>query len=82
MNDGLVNNEILSIAADAEAKIWFGTKGGVSVLGNSSWTTYTETDGLAGNSVYAIAFDQDGSVWFGTDKGVSHYSSGHWLNYK
>jgi ligand-binding sensor domain-containing protein len=82
VKDGLVNNEILSIAGDAEGKIWFGTKGGVSILDNSSWTTYTEADGLAGNSVYAIAFDLDGSAWLGTDKGVSHYSSGNWLNYR
>ena len=80
--EGLVNDEILSIAGDTEGNIWFGTKGGVSRLGNSSWTSFTEADGLAGNTVYAIAFDQDGSAWFGTDKGVSFYSSGRWYNYR
>jgi ligand-binding sensor domain-containing protein len=80
--DGLVNNEILSIAGDAEGNIWFGTKGGVSKFGTSTWISYKEADGLAGNTVYAIAFDQDGSAWFGTEKGVSHFSSGRWYNYK
>lgn len=80
--DGLVNDEILSIAGDMNGNIWFGTKGGVSKLNNSVWTSYTTADGLAGNTVYAIAIDLDGSVWFGTDKGVSHFTSGQWLNYR
>lgn len=79
--DGLINDEILSIAGDADGNIWFGTKGGVSKLSNSVWTSYSTTDGLAGNTVYAIAIDLDGSVWFGTDKGVSHFTSEQWLNY-
>jgi ligand-binding sensor domain-containing protein len=80
--DGLVNDEILSIAGDADGNIWFGTKGGVSEYGNSDWTNYTETDGLANNTVYSIAFDSDGSVWFGTANGVSHYTSGNWVTYR
>jgi len=80
--DGLVNNEILFITADADDNIWFGTKGGVSKFNQSTFTSYTEADGLAGNTVYAIAFDLDGSVWFGTDKGVSHYAYGSWTTYR
>jgi ligand-binding sensor domain-containing protein len=80
--DGLINDEILSIAGDAEGNIWFGTKNGVSKYGNSTWTSYKEADGLAGNTVYSIAIDLDGSAWFGTDKGVSHYSAGRWYNYR
>jgi ligand-binding sensor domain-containing protein len=79
--DGLVNNEILSIAGDMYGNIWFGTKGGVSKLSNSAWTSYTTTDGLASNTVNAIAFDLDESAWFGTEKGVSHFTSGQWINY-
>jgi ligand-binding sensor domain-containing protein len=79
--DGLINDEILSIAGDSDGNIWFGTKGGVSKLNNSVWTSYSTTDGLAGNIVYSIAFDIDGSLWFGTDKGVSHFASGNWINY-
>ncbi len=79
--DGLINDEILSIAGDSDGNIWFGTKGGVSKLSNSVWTSYSTTDGLAGSTVYAIALDTDGSLWFGTDKGVSHFTSEQWLNY-
>lgn len=81
-SDGLVNNEILCIAGDAGGNIWFGTRGGVSRFGNSTFTSFTEADGLASNIIYAIAFDPDGSIWFGTDKGVSHYTSENWLNYR
>jgi ligand-binding sensor domain-containing protein len=80
--DGLVNDEILSIAGDADGNIWFGTQGGVSKFSHSAWTTYTETEGLVNNTVCAIAFDLDGSVWLGTENGVSHYASGSWVNYR
>jgi ligand-binding sensor domain-containing protein len=80
--DGLIDNFILAIAGDADGNIWFGTKGGVSRLSNSTWTSFTETDGLADNTVYAIAIDHDGSVWFGTANGVSHYISGTWTTFR
>ncbi|MBN2862331.1 MAG: hypothetical protein JXN62_04155 [Bacteroidales bacterium] len=79
--NGLVNNYVQAIAADKEGKIWFGTKGGVSVYDGGEWTSITEDDGLNSNNVLSIAVDKDGTVWLGTDNGVSSYNKGEITNY-
>jgi two-component system, sensor histidine kinase ChiS len=80
--DGLVNNFIQAITSDKEGKIWFGTKGGVSVFDGSSWISYTEKDGLISNNVLSIVVDKTGVVWFGTDNGVSSLNNGKFISYQ
>jgi hypothetical protein len=80
-NDGLVNNFVQAIAADRSGKLWFGTRGGVSVFDGSVWTSYTMNDGLNSNNVLCIAVDNDGVVWLGTDNGVTCYKSGKLISY-
>lgn len=79
---GLVNNFVQAIAMDKKGRLWFGTKGGVSVFDGSAWTSYTESDGLASNNVLCIAVDGEGAVWLGTDKGVTCCERGKLINYK
>jgi len=73
---GLVNNQVISIAEDADGGLWFGTQGGVSTLTGGMWTSYTSVDGLLNDTVYDIGFDPDGSVWFGTGAGVCRLKDG------
>ena len=42
-DDGLVHNFVQAIAADNNGKLWFGTKGGVSVFDGSVWTHIQQT---------------------------------------
>jgi hypothetical protein len=79
--EGLVNNFVQAIAIDKKGKIWFGTKGGVSVFDSKSWTSFTEKDGLNSNNVLCITVDKDGIVWLGTDKGVTCYNNGKFTSY-
>jgi ligand-binding sensor domain-containing protein len=79
---GLVNNFVQAIAMDKKGRLWFGTKGGVSVFDGSAWTSYTESDGLASNNVLCIAVDGEGAVWLGTDKGVTCCERGKLISYK
>jgi ligand-binding sensor domain-containing protein len=81
-NQGLVNNFVQAIAMDKKGRIWFGTKGGVSVYDGSSWTSYTENDGLNSNNVLCITVDEEGVVWLGTDKGVTSYNRGKFTCYR
>ncbi|HER08092.1 MAG TPA: T9SS type A sorting domain-containing protein [Bacteroides sp.] len=74
--DGLVDDDVISIAGDAGGGLWFGTCGGVSHYVNGTWTSYTTADGLLNDTVYAIGFDLDGSVWFGTGAGACRLSEG------
>jgi len=80
-DDGLVHNEVISIAEDGEGGLWFGTRGGFSHLESGSWTSYTRVDGLASDTVYDIAFDPDGSIWLGTHLGLSRLSDGSFDNF-
>lgn len=80
--EGLVNNFVQAIAEDNNGKLWFGTKGGVSVLDGSVWTSFTANDGLNSNNILCIAADHDGVVWFGTDNGVTCYKNGKFISFK
>lgn len=71
--NGLVHNHINQMAEDPIGRIWFATKGGVSVYNNGNWTTWTEDNGLTSNNVLCIVFDAEGNAWLGTDKGLSMY---------
>jgi ligand-binding sensor domain-containing protein len=81
-SDGLVNNFVQAIASDNKGKLWFGTKGGVSVFDGSEFTSFTTDDGLNSNNVLCIAADHDGVVWLGTDNGVTCFKDGKFISYK
>ncbi len=80
--DGLVNNFVQAIASDNEGRIWFGTKGGISVFDGSVWTSYTESEGLNSNNILCITTDKNGIVWIGMDNGVTSFENGKFTNYK
>ncbi len=79
---GLVDNNVIAIAEDADGNFWFGTTAGVSKFdGSSVVKSYTIADGLASDTVYDIDFDDDGSVWLATHHGVSRLKDGSFTNY-
>ena len=80
--DGLVSNNVYSIAIDIENVKWFGTYDGVSSFDGTTWTNYITEDGLASNWVESIAVDADNVKWFGTrEGGVSHFDGTAWITY-
>jgi ligand-binding sensor domain-containing protein len=42
----LVNEWVYGIAVDSDARIWFGTEGGVSMLDGEHWRHWTHADGI------------------------------------
>jgi hypothetical protein len=80
--NGLVNNFVQAIALDKSGKIWFGTKGGVSIFDGSSWTSFTTRDGLSSDNVLCITVDRDGIIWMGTDNGVTSFDNEKFTCYK
>ena len=80
-DDGLIHNFVQAIAADSAGRLWFGTKGGVSVYDGSSWISFTENNGLNSNNVLCIAVDKDGVVWIGTDNGVTSVKNEEFTQY-
>jgi uncharacterized repeat protein (TIGR01451 family) len=77
----LCNNNVKTIAIDAQGSKWFGTEVGVSKFDGNTWTTYTTANGLVSNNVSSIAIDAQGNKWFGTDVGVSKFDGSNWTTY-
>ncbi len=74
---GLVNNFVQAIAAEPYGnKIWFGTKGGISVYDGTGWASLTTDDGLISNNILFIMADKNGVVYIGTDSGLMIYNFG------
>ena len=80
--DGLINNNVLSVRGDGQGVTWIGTAAGVSRYDGEEWTSYTVQDGLAGDSVFCIATDPNGSVWFGTNFGASNFNGSTWTTFR
>ena len=76
--DGLISDDIISIAADNNDVMWFGAEKGVSSFDGVTWKTYSTTDALAGDNVRSIVADANNVKWFGTDGGVSRFNGEQW----
>jgi ligand-binding sensor domain-containing protein len=61
VTSGLINNSVLSIAQDGYDRMWFGTRGGLSILSDNKWTNIADY-----GSVYAILKDHDDNMWWST----------------
>lgn len=65
-------NYIVSMLVDSKGRIWCGTwGGGLSILENGKFTTYTTVEGLAGNYVAVLKEAPDGTFWVGANEGLS-----------
>jgi ligand-binding sensor domain-containing protein/signal transduction histidine kinase len=64
----LATNRILSLYEDREGDLWVGTdSGGLNLLRDQKFTTYTTSDGLSGNLVRCVFESAQGELWIGTD---------------
>jgi ligand-binding sensor domain-containing protein len=50
---------------DRTGKVWFGTRGYLSVYDGKTFTTLTNKDGKAFYNVWSIIEDRKGTIWFG-----------------
>jgi len=86
----LAVNRVLSMLEDREGDLWLGTdSGGLHVLRDQKFTTYTTADGLSGNFVRCVFQSNGGELWIGTDgaglnrrtsTGFAHYSTAEGLS--
>jgi ligand-binding sensor domain-containing protein/signal transduction histidine kinase len=86
----LAVNRVLSVLEDREGDLWLGTdSGGLQVLRDQKFTTYTTADGLSGNFIRCVFQSSTGELWIGTDgaglnrrttAGFAHYSTAEGLS--
>ena len=64
----LAGNRVLAMYEDREGDLWLGTEsGGLNMLRDQKFTTYTTSDGLSGNLVRCVFQSANGELWIGTD---------------
>ena len=88
-NEGLPQEDVLSLFQDNKGYIWFGTYSGTSCYNGKNYQVYNTTNGLAGNSTFDIAQDKNGIIYFATNNGISVLNNdslytifnGHAFNY-
>ena len=81
-NSGLPDTEVLSLAQDAQGRLWFGTRGGLASYDGQDWQTYNaEEIGLAGDDILSIEPDAHGGLWVGTNTGAAYYDGQAWTAY-
>jgi ligand-binding sensor domain-containing protein/signal transduction histidine kinase len=78
-----LSTTILSLVEDREGSLWVGTEsGGVNLLKDTKFTTYTVGNGLSSDFVKSVYEDESGDVWIGTDGGgLNLLKNGKFTNY-
>jgi ligand-binding sensor domain-containing protein/serine phosphatase RsbU (regulator of sigma subunit) len=74
-NDGLINNNVYSIAESNDNELLFGTAKGLSVYNGVTFKNYSEKQGLQNSWIFKLLKD-DGTIWIGTQEGVYQLQNG------
>ena len=73
--DGLIDDDVLSLYFSPEKKMWIGTSGGLSQINLSyrpyKFIHYTEGNGMPNNTVHGIMRDSEKDIWISTNQGLS-----------
>ena len=82
----LAENDVFSLAADADDSVWIGTIGGLTRYDPSApvgaqWDTFTSADVLPHDVIWTIARGPSGKMVFGTPGGFSIYQDGRWTRH-
>ena len=80
---GLSSSQALVFYEDREGSLWMGTEsGGVSVLRDRKFTTYTSQDGLTDDVIRSVYQQRNGTVLVGTNGGgVNKYANGQFSSF-
>ena len=81
--EALSTSVILSIFEDREGSLWIGMEsGGLNLVKDKKFMTYTAKDGLGSDLVKSIYEDRNGGLWIGTNGGgLSLFKDGRFSTY-
>ncbi|MFT6747104.1 MAG: two-component system sensor histidine kinase ChiS, partial [Glaciecola sp.] len=74
VEDGLSQNDVVSILQDKRGLLWMATKGGgLTIFDGVDYSYLKQEDGLSSNIVYCLFQDTKRNVWIGTYEGLVKY---------
>ncbi len=76
VENGVVSNVILSLAAAPNGDLWVGTPDGLNRIHSNRVDVFTSADGLPDDFIRSLLIDKDGSLWIGTRRGLTHWIMG------
>ncbi|MGV6861386.1 MAG: ligand-binding sensor domain-containing protein [Putridiphycobacter sp.] len=87
-SDGLINNDVWTIAADKSGNIWIGTTGGISIFNGQTFSSFSlpngEVDSTLGVSsktmIHSIFEDSHGTIWLSSNAGLFSYANDTLVN--
>ena len=87
-SDGLISNDVWSIAADKNGKIWIGTIDGVCFYNDQEFTKFILPEGKIDSTlgisskkmVHSIFEDSKGTLWFSSNAGLFSYANNSLTN--
>lgn len=69
VKNGLLNDDVVSLAESRDGALWIGTGKGLHRLKNGRFTAFTIKNGLSSNSITSLLQDREGALWIGTASG-------------
>ena len=87
-SDGLISNDVWSIATDKNGRIWIGTIDGVCVFNGLDFTKFVLPEGKVDSTlgissktmVHSIFEDSKGILWFSSNAGLFSYANNSLIN--
>ncbi len=70
--DGLANSKVTGVTQDFSGRMWFATRGGISVYDGATWKSYTQADELPVPAYAKIKLDEKGIIWAIPDAQISY----------
>ena len=80
-NDGLSSSMVYDVTQDSTGRMWFATRGGISVYDAALWKHFSVVDGLPVTSYSKLKVDEKGIVWALSDAPglyVSYFTKNRW----
>ncbi len=78
---GLLDDDVTSVAADNNGRIWVGTKSGLNVFSGKEFKSFTTGDGLPDEFVSGVHVARSGTVWITTRSGMCQFIDGRLKSY-
>ncbi len=74
---GLLDDNVTSLAADSHGKVWIGGKSGLNLWTGQQFKSFTRRDGLPDDFVSGVNVARSGTVWITARNGMCQIVDGH-----